>query len=63
MNIQLQPLGPHEDTNWQVRMNEHVITFRTERQARAFVATLEARLAAPHVLPPEPDAARGERHV
>lgn len=35
---------------WQVRLDEHVVNFRSEAEARAFVATLETRLNAPHPL-------------
>lgn len=35
---------------WQVRLDEHVVNFRSEAEALAFVATLEARLKAPHPL-------------
>jgi hypothetical protein len=32
-------------------MDQHAVSFRTESEARSFVATLEARLHAPHFLP------------
>ncbi|WDY57408.1 hypothetical protein [Pseudomonas sp. PSKL.D1] len=35
---------------WQVRLDQHVVSFRSEAEARAFVATLETRLQAPHSL-------------
>jgi hypothetical protein len=36
---------------WQVRLDQHVVSFRNETEARAFVRTLESRLLAPHTLP------------
>ncbi|MDF0733714.1 hypothetical protein P0Y43_23845 [Pseudomonas entomophila] len=35
---------------WQVQLDQHVVSFRSEAEARAFVALLETRLKAPHVL-------------
>ena len=35
---------------WQVQLDQHVVSFRSEAEARAFVATLETRLQAPHPL-------------
>ncbi|MHA6163443.1 hypothetical protein [Pseudomonas sichuanensis] len=37
---------------WQVQLDQHVVSFRSESEARAFVALLETRLNAPHALPP-----------
>ncbi|WP_437420398.1 hypothetical protein [Stutzerimonas chloritidismutans] len=51
MNIQVRPLSPREGSVWEVCMGQRKVTFRSESEARAFVQTLEARLAAPHVLP------------
>lgn len=51
MNILIRPLTMTKGTCWQVRMDQHVVSFRTEGEARSFVATLEARLHAPHFLP------------
>ncbi|WP_085626071.1 MULTISPECIES: hypothetical protein [unclassified Pseudomonas] len=39
---------------WQVQLDQHVVSFRSEAEARAFVATLETRLQAPHSLMREP---------
>ncbi|MCY1392866.1 hypothetical protein D3C76_878090 [compost metagenome] len=36
---------------WQVRMDQHVVKFRSEAEAQRFVATLQARLRAPHPIP------------
>ncbi len=35
---------------WQVQLDQHVVSFRSEAEARSFVALLEARLNAPHPL-------------
>ncbi|MDA7088038.1 hypothetical protein PH586_16730 [Pseudomonas sp. SA3-5] len=50
MNICIQPLHKAEGTCWQVRFASHSVSFRSETEARQFVATLEARLQAPHPL-------------
>jgi hypothetical protein len=51
MNISSQPLKKAEGMCWQVRFVGHSVTFRSEVEARQFVATLEARLQAPHQWP------------
>ncbi|SDV14532.1 hypothetical protein [Pseudomonas vancouverensis] len=38
-------------SQWQVRLDQHAVTFRSEDEARAFTRTLEARIQAPHTLP------------
>ncbi|WP_213879686.1 hypothetical protein [Pseudomonas sp. dw_358] len=43
--------GKNSRYPWQVRMDQHVVSFRSEAQACAFVETLQARLRAPHALP------------
>lgn len=35
---------------WQVQLDQHVVSFRSEAEARAFVTLLQARLQAPHPL-------------
>ena len=35
---------------WQVQLDQHVVSFRSEAEARAFVDTLQQRLRAPHPL-------------
>ena len=35
-------------SQWQVRLDQHAVTFRSEAEALAFTRTLEARLCAPH---------------
>lgn len=51
MNILIRPLSKTRGNCWQVSMDQHTVSFRSETEARCFVATLEARLRAPHVLP------------
>jgi hypothetical protein len=38
-------------SQWQVRLDQHAVTFRSEAEARAFTNTLEARLQAPIKFP------------
>ena len=51
MKILIEPLQQAGAQYWQVRLDNHSLTFRSEAEARQFVATLEARLQAPHSLP------------
>ena len=44
-------------SQWQVRLDQHAVTFRNEAEARAFTRTLEARLQAPHRFPDQQRAA------
>ncbi|MBN3964488.1 MULTISPECIES: hypothetical protein [Pseudomonas] len=44
-------------SQWQVRLDQHAVTFRSEAEARAFTRTLEARLQAPHHFPDQQRAA------
>jgi hypothetical protein len=44
-------LSTAEGLRWQVSFAKHSVSFRSEAEARQFVATLEARLRAPHPLP------------
>ncbi|MGE8066434.1 hypothetical protein [Pseudomonas sp. NPDC089569] len=39
-------------SQWQVSLDQHAVNFRSEAEARAFTRTLEARLQAPHQIPP-----------
>ncbi|WP_171006510.1 MULTISPECIES: hypothetical protein [unclassified Pseudomonas] len=57
MNILIRTLSKPQGTCWQVRLDQHAVSFRSEAEARAFVTTLEARLRAPHVFPAEQRAA------
>jgi hypothetical protein len=52
MNLLIQPLNQPPGC-WQVCLDQHRVTFRSEAEARQFVATLQARLQAPHSLPQE----------
>jgi hypothetical protein len=38
-------------SQWQVRLDQHAVTFRSEAEARAFTRTLEALIQAPHQIP------------
>ncbi|WP_347910417.1 hypothetical protein [Pseudomonas grandcourensis] len=38
-------------SQWQVSLDQHAVTFRSEAEARAFTRTLEARIQAPHQIP------------
>lgn len=51
MNISILPLNKPEGPCWQVSFASHRVSFRSETEARQFVATLETRLKAPHRLP------------
>jgi hypothetical protein len=51
MKVLIQPLQKADRQQWQVSFDSHFVTFRSESEARQFVATLEARLRAPHPLP------------
>ncbi|MBK5003250.1 hypothetical protein IAE37_005526 [Pseudomonas sp. S31] len=50
MKIVVSASNQSPASRWQVRLDEHVVNFRNEAEARAFVATLETRLKAPHPL-------------
>ncbi len=51
MKILIQPRNQDGKCLWQVRLDQHCVSFRSEEEARQFVARLEARLRAPHRLP------------
>ncbi|MGQ7959564.1 hypothetical protein ACUTAF_17945 [Pseudomonas sp. SP16.1] len=51
MKILVQPRHQGGECRWQVQLDQHCVSFRSEGEARQFVATLEARLRAPHDLP------------
>ncbi|MGZ0714525.1 hypothetical protein [Pseudomonas palleroniana] len=38
-------------SQWEVRLDQKAITFRSEAEARAFADTLKARIQAPHPIP------------
>ncbi|MNE50314.1 MULTISPECIES: hypothetical protein [unclassified Pseudomonas] len=46
-------------SQWQVRLDDQTVNFRSEAEARAFTSTLEARLHAPHRLPEHQQRAAG----
>jgi len=51
MKILVKELAKSHGSEWQVRLDQHAVTFRSESEARAFVTTLQARLFAPHPFP------------
>ena len=51
MNILVRPSSLHKDQPWEVCIDQQAVRFRSEHEARSFVAILEARLKAPHSLP------------
>ncbi|WP_295468381.1 hypothetical protein [uncultured Pseudomonas sp.] len=51
MKIVVRPLRKSSTSAWQVCLDKQAITFLSEADARSYVATLEARIAAPHPLP------------
>ena len=51
MKLALEPIDRPTGRCWQVRLDQHCISFRSESEARQFLATLQARLQAPHPLP------------
>ena len=54
MKIVVQPQKQCDERLWQVRLDQHCVSFRSEEEARQFVARLEARLREPHSLPDWP---------
>ena len=59
MNILIRPQTVANGNCWQVRLDQHAVSFRTESEARAFVATLESRVRAPHQVPRAQQRAAG----
>ncbi|MET1080597.1 MAG: hypothetical protein ABWY06_21510 [Pseudomonas sp.] len=59
MQIQLSPITTYQGHRWQVSLDRHCVSFRSEAEARAFIATLQARLQAPHHLPHERQSEAG----
>lgn len=51
MKIIIQPRNKAGESSWQVQLDQHCVSFRSEAEARQFVTILEARLRAPHHLP------------
>ena len=54
MKVLVQPRDQCGECLWQVRLDQHCVSFRSEEEARQFAARLEARLRAPHKLPDWP---------
>lgn len=50
MKIVVSTSNRRPNCPWQVQLDQHVVSFRSEAEARAFVAVLETRLKAPHPL-------------
>lgn len=48
MDIQIRGSQSSLGTCWQVCLGKHQVNFRSEEQACQFVATLQARVRAPH---------------
>ncbi|MDD0841763.1 hypothetical protein [Pseudomonas sp. Gutcm_11s] len=52
MNISIQQVkSATGGALWQVCLDQHGVSFRSEAEARSFVNVLRARLQAPHPLP------------
>ncbi|AZC16137.1 MULTISPECIES: hypothetical protein [Pseudomonas] len=58
MKILIKELATPQGSQWQVRLDQHAVTFRSEAEARAFTQTLQGRLQAPHTIP-QPQRAAG----
>lgn len=50
MKVVLDATGKKPDRPWEVRLDQHVVSFRSEAEAQAFINTLQARIRAPHPL-------------
>jgi putative alpha-1,2-mannosidase len=59
MKILIKELAKSQGPQWQVRLDQHAVTFRSEAEARAFAHTLETRLQAPHRFPDRQQHAAG----
>ncbi|MEO4047496.1 hypothetical protein AAFN46_10450 [Pseudomonas sp. CAU 1711] len=51
MDIHIRELTTGAGVRWQVCLDRHGVSFRSEREAREFVAILRSRIGAPHALP------------
>ena len=51
MQIHIRPITTLQGHRWQVCLDQHGVSFRSEAEARAFVDTLLNSLQAPHGLP------------
>ncbi|MGR6735718.1 hypothetical protein [Pseudomonas chlororaphis] len=59
MKILIKELAKSKGSQWQVQLDQHAVTFRSEAEARAFAKTLETRLQAPHRFPESQQRAAG----
>ena len=59
MNILVRPSRLSKDQPWEVCLDQQAVGFRSETEARSFVATLEARMKAPQRLPEQAQRAAG----
>lgn len=48
MKILIKALAKSKGNQWQVRLDDHAFTFRSEAEARDFATTLQTRIQAPH---------------
>ena len=62
MNVQIQQVHTPQGLRWQVTLDQHVVTFAHEAEARQFFTTLQARLQAPHSLPAQEQYLVAEAH-
>lgn len=53
MQIHIRPITTPQGQRWQVCLDQHSVSFRSEAEAQSFVDTLLHRLQAPHSLPAE----------
>lgn len=51
MNVSIQQVKTANGPRWQVRMDQHGVSFRSEAEAQQFLSVLRTRLQAPHPLP------------
>ncbi len=51
MNVSIQQVKTAHGARWQVRMDQHGVSFRSEAEAQQFLNVLRTRLQAPHPLP------------
>lgn len=51
MKVLVRQVMTPQGSRWQVCMDQHGVSFRSEAEAQQFVSVLQARLQAPHPLP------------
>lgn len=59
MKILIKELATSRGHRWQVQLDQHVVSFRSEAEALVFAQTLETRLQAPHRFPDRQQQAAG----